>query len=58
MQDLSKLSRHELHDMRLELTHALLNPGIEFDLVGEQGKADEQLYKDTIEQIKSILGDD
>jgi hypothetical protein len=58
MPDLSSLSRQELHDLRLELTNALLNPGIEFDIVGHQGKADEQLYKDTIVQIKSILGDD
>jgi hypothetical protein len=52
--DLSTLSRHQLHDYRLELTHALLHPEGE----GVYSEESRDLYISKIKQIKAILGDD
>jgi hypothetical protein len=52
--DLSTLSRQELHDYRLELRQALLEPGGE----GVYSEESRQLYFSRIQQIKEILGDD
>jgi phosphatidate phosphatase APP1 len=42
--DVTTLTEQQAHDYRQELVQALLNPGIEFDLVGGEGERDEKLY--------------
>jgi len=56
--DLNALTRHQLHDYRLELRHTLRNAGIEFDILGDQYNANVKAYRQRIDDIKAILGYD
>jgi hypothetical protein len=58
MVNLAALTREQLHEYRLELTHAVINPGLEYDLLGDQTDANRKAYIERIEQIKNLLGDD
>ena len=53
--DLSTLSQREAADYRRELIHALHNPGMEFDTVGELGEADRKTYHDKLKQVDAYL---
>lgn len=55
MVDVTKLSREQASDYRRELLHAIYHPGIEFDMVGEQGKIDHDAYKRKVAELDTYL---
>jgi hypothetical protein len=55
MTDITQLSRYQAAEYRRELLHALANPGLEFDMVGDQGKIDADAYKRKIAELDIYL---
>ena len=55
MVDITALSRYEAAEYRRELIHAIYHPGIEFDMVGAQGKIDHDAYKRQIAKLDTYL---
>lgn len=53
--DVSALNQYEASTYRRELIHALYEPGIEFDLAGEQGEADRKFYKNKLKEVNAHL---
>jgi hypothetical protein len=53
--DVTTLTQQQAHDYRQELIQALLNPGIEFDLVGGEGERDEKLYAAQLKAVDDHL---
>lgn len=53
--DVTTLTQEQAHNYRQELIQALLNPGIEFDLVGGEGERDEKLYADQLLKVDEYL---
>lgn len=53
--DVTTLTQKQAHDYRQELIQALLNPGIEFDLVGGEGERDEKLYASQLKKVDEHL---
>ena len=53
--DVTTLNQHDASEYRQELMRALHNPGIEFDIVGEEGKTDRQMYHDKLKEVDAYL---
>jgi hypothetical protein len=49
------LSLYEAMDFRTELIHAIMNPGAEYDLVGDDAAGDEAKYKAKLEQVDTYI---
>jgi hypothetical protein len=55
MVDVTALSQQEAAEYRRELLHAIHHPGIEFDMVGAQGKIDHDAYKRQVAKLDIYL---
>jgi hypothetical protein len=53
--DVTSLSQHDASEYRRELIKALRNPGIEFDLAGEQGAHDREFYETKLLEVDKYL---
>lgn len=53
--DVTTLTQYEASTYRRELIHAIRSPGMEFDMVGEMGEADEKFYKKKLEEVDTYL---
>lgn len=53
--DVTSLTQQAASDYRQELKRALYNPGIEWDLVGEQGEADRKFYYAKLKEVDEYL---
>jgi hypothetical protein len=49
------LTQKEASDYRHELIHALHNPGLEFDEVGQEGADDEKAYRERLAEVDAYL---
>lgn len=53
--DLTSLSRKQLWDYRQELIQAMRNPGIEFEMVTEEGEQDAEAYYARMKAVDTQL---
>lgn len=53
--DVRSLTQHDAAEYRRELLHAIHNPGIEFDLVGGQGRSDMEAYWKKVKEVEDYL---
>lgn len=53
--DVSALDQKAAWDYRRELIHAIRNPGLEYDEVGQEGVDDEKAYKDRLAEVDAHL---
>jgi hypothetical protein len=49
------LNQHDSAEYRRELIHALREPGMEFDMVGEMSDADRAFYKEKLKEVDAHL---